>query len=126
MDVTLWIELRPEYVDTSGVTRHAGVDVVADYLQISDEQVIATHHGSPVFTAQRSDVIGVRVTAATESAPPRFADRDGQPWTTEEDAALRELSGTGASTGRVSYELGRRAGEVHKRVSQLGLRSPRP
>jgi hypothetical protein len=125
IDITLWIELRSEYVDTEGVKRHVGVEVVADYIQLADEQIIATHHSSPVFTSDRSDVIGIRIIGQTQSSPPRFTDREGQPWTTEEDHALHELSTAGASTGRMAYELGRQSIEVPKRTSQLGLPLPR-
>ena len=126
MDIILWIELRSEYVDTAGVKRHAGVEVIADHLELRGEQIIATRHSSPVFTAQHSDVIGVHITGQTAAAPPRFTDRDGQPWTSEEDDALRELSTDGVSVGKMAYELGRGPVEVHKRVSRLDLPLPRP
>jgi hypothetical protein len=125
-DVTFWIELRSEYVDTAGVKRHAGVEVVADYLQLTGEQVVATHHSSPVFTAERSDVVGIRVIDATPAAPPRFSDRAGQPWTPEEDDAIRELRANGLSTGQIAYDLARSEVEVRKRIHQLDLPPARP
>jgi len=124
MDVTLWIELRSEYVDNTGVRRHVGVEVVADYLQLQGERIIATHHDSPVFDSERSDVIGVRITGQSVAAPPRFTDREGQQWTSAEDDALRQLSTDGASTGRMAYELGRRSDEVQRRLSQRDLEWP--
>ena len=121
MEVTFCIELRPEYVDTAGIKRHATVEVIGDYISLGDDKVIATHHSSPVFTSDQSDVVGIRIVGQAPSPPPRFTDREGLPWTAEEDDALRELSAAGASMGGMGYELGRRLVEIRKRTEQLGL-----
>jgi len=126
LDIILRFELRSEFVDANGVKQHPSVEVVADHIQLGDEQVIATHHGSPTFSSARTDVIGIRVAGHTQSSPPRFTQREGQPWTAEEEELLREMSAEGASAGRMAYELGRQPFEIQKRTSQLDLPRPRP
>lgn len=73
-----------------------------------------------VYTPQAQHFVVDNLEAVTAFDQARL-ERQGQPWTAEEDARLQELYGQEMPVGRIARELRRRVSAVRARLRKLGL-----